>query len=395
MSDILTQSKQIRTPGDGINIKNIIRSALICLPFLALSLIDSIQIFSSGKAVYILPRIICTIFIMTVFFLIIYTKRTDKYRVILFITASICFLVEFGAAFYQEHGRWLFFTQGEMINGTVGYCPIAIPSTISSVLIGRVLFFPTQIQDLFFMLFLIIGLIFFGGRSWCSWHCMFAGVEEGMSRCRKKPVIKKRINRKWVYFSVTILIFAAIISPMIMDPLYCAWMCPVKILSETEMPNTINLIIRTVFSIALFVVLIVILPFVTGKRGQCAFICPLGALLGAANKISPFDIRIDKQKCVECKKCINECPTYALDEESISRGKTYTNCFKCGKCIDTCPKGAIFFHIKGTPVGIRNNIARMMFIYPTMLLYVLMGGSLITDALTRIFLLFTTGSMIK
>jgi len=393
MSDLQTQPVNLENLKAGTN--RIIKSLLICFPLIILSVLSSMEFLSSGKAIYIISSIICIVFMNIMFFLLIYTKKTDKYRVILFISASICFIIQFAAEFYQAHGRLLFFTQGEMINGSVGFCPIAIPSTISSVLIGRKLLFPTQIQDMYFMLLLIVGLVFFGGRSWCSWHCMFAGVEECSSRCGKKPIIKRKINRKWVYLSFTLLIFTAILSPIILDPFYCAWLCPMKVLSETEMPNTINCIVRTIVSFALFLFLIVLLPFATKKRAQCAFLCPLGALLGAANKISPIDIRIEKEKCINCKKCINTCPTYAIDEESISKGKTHTNCFKCGKCVDICPNGAAAYHIKGTAVGMRNNIARMIFMYPTMLLYMLMGGMLITEALIRIFLLFTTGSMMK
>ena len=105
--------------------------------------------------------------------------------------------------------------------------------------------------------------------------------------------------------------------------------------------------------IALFLGLVVVLPFLTKRRTQCAFFCPFGAFQSIFSRTSIFDIRIDKEKCgAGCLLCQNNCPTLAIDQESIRAGKTLSSCMRCGACVDVCRKDAAVWHIKGTPVGV-------------------------------------------
>ena len=154
------------------------------------------------------------------------------------------------------------------------------------------------------------------------------------------------------------------------------------------------ILLKTIIFVSLFFLLVILVPLITARRGQCAFFCPFGAFLSFANKISPFEIAIDRDKCVGCKKCIYVCPTYAIDEESLKKGRTCINCYKCGRCIDSCPQNAISYHIKGTKIGMKRNAARILFLYPTMILISLIGGTMISDAVRRLLLLMTSGSII-
>lgn len=391
MAEIQNQNELSVKP---FNTGKLIKSLLVCMPYLALALFFSIPGMSSGKTIDIVSNLISVAFVSTIFFMMVYTRKTDKFRAILFITMGLCFIFTFLTEFYELHGRFMVFTTGDMVNGDVGFCPIAIPNAILPIILGKTLLFPSKLSNMFMMLFIVAGLMLFGGRSWCSWNCFFSGLEEGISRCRKKPVIKK-INRKWVYFSFALLLFVTFITPIILNPIYCDWLCPLKAVTEFQLVTTIQIALKTLVFVSLFIALVVILPFLTSKRAQCSFFCPFGAFLGLSNKISPFEIRIDRDKCIDCKKCINICPVYAIDEESLNKGKTCINCYKCGKCIDDCPKGAMHYHIKGTQIGFKANIARMMFLYPTMILYTMMGGGMISAAIMRILLLATTGSLLK
>ena len=121
----------------------------------------------------------------------------------------------------------------------------------------------------------------------------------------------------------------------------------------------------------------------------------MGAFQSFTNKINAFDIRIDRELCNDCGKCIITCPTFSLDADSISRGKTRLSCSKCGKCVDECKKGAISFHIKGTPPGQAPSRARMMFLYPAFLFLTVFGAGMIQGAIYRLVLLVTTGSLIQ
>jgi hypothetical protein len=52
------------------------------------------------------------------------------------------------------------------------------------------------------------------------------------------------------------------------------------------------------------------------------------------------------------------------------------------------------YHIKGTPVGVRPQAARLLFLYPAYILFAVLGGNIVTDGLRRIFQWIATGSMI-
>jgi heterodisulfide reductase subunit A-like polyferredoxin len=106
------------------------------------------------------------------------------------------------------------------------------------------------------------------------------------------------------------------------------------------------------------------------------------------NKITPFEIRVDRQKCVDCKKCIEICPVFAMDEESLHNGRTRITCVKCGKCADQCPKDAINYHIKGTRLHVKTSLAKMLFLYIAFLLLATFGGDYIVDSIAKLLRLF-------
>ncbi len=40
----------------------------------------------------------------------------------------------------------------------------------------------------------------------------------------------------------------------------------------------------------------------------CRYLCPYGALLGLLALASPFQVKRDKETCIDCKKCEKTCP---------------------------------------------------------------------------------------
>ena len=95
------------------------------------------------------------------------------------------------------------------------------------------------------------------------------------------------------------------------------------------------------------------LPIFFGKRIWCTYLCPFGAFQSLIGKVFRiFRVKIDKDKCIDCKKCVNECLTLGLTETSLKKGKATNNCSLCGICIESCPKKAInitVFGIKDSP----------------------------------------------
>ena len=55
-------------------------------------------------------------------------------------------------------------------------------------------------------------------------------------------------------------------------------------------------------------------------------------------------IKVDKEKCIKCHKCINVCPFTVLGEdEGYPVKRPEKNCIECMHCAAACPEGALVF----------------------------------------------------
>jgi ferredoxin-type protein NapH len=322
----------------------------------------------------------------TAFFLMLFTGRTDRFRAILFVTIALSMIVTFSYMISTERGN-VALSQEDMINGRTPFCHMVIPMTIIPAALTGTVIFPGSLLGTFapiammVVLWLLASVVL--GRGFCSWMCFYGGLDDACSRLAKKPLLRK-IDRRWIYFPFALLLVIVLISAVTLSPTYCEWLCPFKAVTEYAAVTNILTLIQTILFVALFVGLVLVLPFLTRRRVQCGLFCPFGAMQSFTNKANIFDIRIDPQKCSGCQRCITTCPTLSLDENSLQTGRTLMTCTKCGKCVDTCTKSAISFHVKGTGIGSRPRLARMLFLYPAFLLMVAFMGGNVAVAIWRV-----------
>ena len=142
----------------------------------------------------------------------------------------------------------------------------------------------------------------------------------------------------------------------------------------------------------------VVLPILTKKRTQCSLFCPLGPLQSLTNRINPFEISLDRGKCVQCMKCVAACPTFSIDERGVKEGRTKASCVKCRKMRGYLPEGGIVLSREvdtsfrgGAGRGERH---RLLFLFPAFLVLATMAGGFFQDALIRLMRLITTGSLL-
>ncbi len=373
------------------------KTLLLCLPMMAVTLLMLSHGQRPGEPARMIAFVLTFAFINAIFFFMIFTGETDRWRSILFVVYSFCFILSFITNLIEARGS-MAISEANMIEGLTPFCHIVIPMTLIPLAITKTIIFPGTIiganASIAGMFVLWIGTSLALGRGFCSWFCFFGGMDEGFSRLFRKARIKN-IDRKWTYLPYAVLLVIVLASAATLAPFYCEWLCPFKTVTEYQEITSIKTALQAVIFVSLFIALVMILPALTKRRIQCGLFCPFGAFQSWTNKINVFDVRIDPAKCIKCYKCVQICPSFSLSEETIAEGKTAITCMKCGKCIDACKQQAMAYHIKGAPLsGGKVEIARRLFIYPAFIFLATMAGGFVQDAIVKIIKLITTGSMI-
>ena len=67
----------------------------------------------------------------------------------------------------------------------------------------------------------------------------------------------------------------------------------------------------------------------------CRYLCPYGALLGLASRLSPLRSRRSAPACIDCAKCAKACPS-ALPVDKLITIKS-AECTGCPECVAVCP----------------------------------------------------------
>lgn len=375
--------------------KSLLRTAILSLPMFFIIFIMIFQGRMPESTSELIAKIIVLTGFTTVFFLMIYSGKTYKYRATLFTLIAVCFCFGFITNLIAVRGS-MAIDEAHMLAGETPFCHLVIPMVIIPAALTKTIIFPgsmiTGYASIAGMIVIWLGATLALGRGWCSWGCFFGGFDEGFSRLRKKPVIKN-IDKRWTYMPWAVLLVVALLSAALLSPFYCEWLCPFKTVTEFVKITSFKTLVQTVIFIALFLALVVVLPILTRRRIQCGLFCPFAAFQSLFNKINVFDICIDTELCKNCTKCIRECPTFSLNEESVKAGHTLMSCTKCGQCVDSCPRGAVRYHIKGTPINLKSDTARVLFLYPAFIFMATFGGSMIMDALNKLIRLASTGSV--
>ena len=314
------------------------------------------------------------------YFFMHYTGKTDRYRAVLFIIFALSLSYSLIHNMLEVR-KSMSFSQADILECKIPFCHLVIPMMILPAAFTKSIIFPGSIIGGFanissmVVLWLVATIVL--GKGFCSWGCFYGGWDDAFSRIRKKPVIKS-ISELWKWMPFAVLIMVTLSAALAMMPTYCSWICPFKAVTEFEQVTSVESATKAGIFLSLFGGLVIALPVMTKKRTQCSFLCPLGAINTLSNKITPFTLKIDKNSCNECFKCVGVCPLYALTPEDIKAGKVSVFCSKCGKCVDTCSKKAIHYGIRGIPAGTMKNFSRNLFLFVSFLfMAIFSSGSII------------------
>lgn len=106
-------------------------------------------------------------------------------------------------------------------------------------------------------------------------------------------------------------------------------------------PVTIGM--ATAIGTVVAVITLILIIVVAAKNGRtiCNTICPAGTTLGLISRYAIFQIDIDTDKCIQCRRCEHVCKSSCINLiDHVVDGSRCVNCFDC---INVCPNDAIHY----------------------------------------------------
>lgn len=190
---------------------------------------------------------------------------------------------------------------------------------------------------------LMVAVFYFlvGGRAYCAWVCPVNMVTDAAHWLRERLGISTATrlssnSRLWI-LGMT-LVLAAVTGSI-------AW----------ELINPVSMLHRGLifgFGFGWAVVLAVfLLDLLVSKRAWCGHLCPVGAFFGLLGQYSPLRVSAaQRQNCNDCMDCYAVCPEPQVirpalkgAEKGIGPVILDAQCTNCGRCIDVCSKDVFRF----------------------------------------------------
>ena len=186
----------------------------------------------------------------------------------------------------------------------------------------------------------VYGMLF--GRAFCGWTCPFGTLHDLLGHSNKKKSIQTRNH--W-YVKYIILFLTLALAWIALDTVFCKFcpsgslfaVIPFRLIYPEAAEFGLFFYIH-MFTLGLTIVLALLI-----SRFWCRYLCPLGAIAGAFNKVSILTIDWDEAKCKKCKNCLDVCVMGITEMEEVGSS---TDCILCGRCVEACPERALSFKIK-------------------------------------------------
>jgi len=181
------------------------------------------------------------------------------------------------------------------------------------------------------------------GRLICGWLCPFGLIQELLHKIKTPKVKKSPVTRILSYLKYVILVLMVFVLPPLLagSPAFCKFICPagtslggLGLMFNPENHNKFLGALGPLFTWKFLLMVGILVGCIFVFRLFCRFICPLGALYGLFNRFSFFGIKLNRDKCVDCNKCVKQCK---MDIRHVGDPE----CISCGECVSVCPTQAI------------------------------------------------------
>lgn len=270
----------------------------------------------------------------------------------------------YAALLYNAHAKG--FIQGEIYTGpmkavcvpglncyscpgAVGACPLGSLQNALATSGKRAPYYVLGILLLF-------GIIL--GRTICGFLCPIGLLQELMHKIPVPKIKKSRVTRALSYLKYVILILFVVLIPLWYGlqeyplPAFCKYICPagtlqgaVGLLVHPDNADKFSML-GALFTNKMIILIGILLLCMFMYRTFCRFLCPLGAIYGLFSRVAIIGVRVDKEACVHCGKCVHHCK---MDVKHVGDHE----CIQCGECMADCPTKAI--SIKAGKITLRGN----------------------------------------
>lgn len=168
----------------------------------------------------------------------------------------------------------------------------------------------------------IIGPIIFG-RGWCGYACWTGMILDLLPYKVPKEKRKKLGFIRYITFSLSFIFVA--------------------ILFIFKFNNLSNIMFWAfIIGNIIYYITGISLAFIfKDNRAFCKYICPITIFLKPASYFALIRVKRDKDKCINCKKCIKSCPMNVDMLDNSRKRKNATECILCNNCVRNCPKKAL------------------------------------------------------
>ena len=165
---------------------------------------------------------------------------------------------------------------------------------------------------------------FIFGRGWCGYACWTAMILDLLPY----KIPQNGRNEKLGFLRIGIFIVSLL------------YFCMVYVYKR-EIIEHIMYISFIIGNIIYYIIGIILAIIFKDNRAFCKYFCPITVFLKPSSYFSLVRIKVNKNKCISCYKCIKICPMNVdMIDNKYSR-KNGTECIQCMNCVMECPKKAL------------------------------------------------------